>query len=218
MREKVVIYGAGQFGQLVCHYLSESEDFEVAGFCVDTPKQEDFLGLPLVAAKDLEQRFPPQDYRLFLAIGYADNNRTRARIFCDVQDRGYRMITYVHPSVRVWPNMNLGENVFIFEDNTLQPFSQIGDNVIIRCGNHIGHHTKVESHCFIMQHAVISGNVLIQPFCFIGSNATLRDGIRIEEGCTIGPNALIMKSTESGESYVVEPTSSNSRTTDQIKF
>ena len=49
----------------------------------------------------------------------------------------------------------IGENCFIFEDNTIQPFVVVEDNVILWSGNHIGHHSVIKNHNFVSSHVVI---------------------------------------------------------------
>ena len=51
----------------------------------------------------------------------------------------------------------MGDNCFIFEDNTVQPFVTLGNNLVLWSGNHIGHHSTLRDHCFISSHVVISG-------------------------------------------------------------
>ena len=50
---------------------------------------------------------------------------------------------YVSSKASVWPGFKPGENCFILEDNTMQPFVVIGDNVTLWSGNHIGHHARI---------------------------------------------------------------------------
>ena len=50
-----------------------------------------------------------------------------------------------------------GDNCFILEDNTVQPFVTIGNNVTLWSGNHIGHDSVIEDDCFISSHVVVSG-------------------------------------------------------------
>jgi len=90
----------------------------------------------------------------------------------------------------------VGDNCFIFEDNTVQPFVTIGNNVTLWSGNHIGHHSVIHDHCFIASHVVVSGGVEIGEQCFIGVNATLRDHIRVGARCVIGAGALLLDHAE----------------------
>jgi UDP-3-O-[3-hydroxymyristoyl] glucosamine N-acyltransferase len=96
----------------------------------------------------------------------------------------------------------IGDNCFIFEDNTIQPFVTIGSNVTLWSGNHIGHHSTIKDHCFIASHVVVSGGVEIGECTFIGVNATLRDHIKIGERCVIGAGALLLADAEPEGVYI----------------
>ena len=97
--------------------------------------------------------------------------------------------------VRSLTDYPIGDNCFILEDNTIQPFVRIGNNVTLWSGNHIGHDSIIEDHCFLASHTVVSGNVHIHPYCFIGVNATLRNSITIAPETLIGAGAIIMEDT-----------------------
>ena len=82
----------------------------------------------------------------------------------------------LHATCRTTPP---GDNCFILEDNTIQPFVTIGNNVTLWSGNHIGHDSVIEDHCFITSHVVVSGHVRVGARSFLGVNATLRNAITI---------------------------------------
>lgn len=220
MKEKVLIVGAGLFAEVIHCYLSSDGRYEVVAFAqskeyITNPA---FLSLPVVPLESLEENFAPGSCKIFIAIGYKNVNSVRADIFTQLKARGYAFISYVHPGVKLWPNNKIGENCFIFEDNTIQPFVEIGDNTILWSGNHVGHHSKIGRHCFIASHAVISGSCQIGDYCFIGVNATLRDSITVAPSCIIGAGTLLMKSTKEKEVYVADPTKPFRRNSDQINF
>ena len=96
----------------------------------------------------------------------------------------------------------IGENCFIFEDNTIQPFVKIGNNVILWSGNHIGHHTTIEDHNFISSHVVVSGQCLIKSNCFIGVNSTIGHAVEVAEETLIGAGSVITKNTDKLSVYV----------------
>ncbi len=198
MVKNVVIVGTGDFARVAHVYLSRDTDWNIAAFAVHERyvTEPTFRGLPLVKLETLVETHPPCDYELLVAIGFSGVNAARAAVFKEVRASGYQCVTYVNSRVCQWGEVSLGQNVFIFENNVLQPFVTIGDNVIIWSGNHIGHDATVGDHCFIASHAVISGNVKIGPRCFIGVNATIRDGVDIAEECVIGAGALVLANTE----------------------
>ena len=65
----------------------------------------------------------------------------------------------------------VGENSFILEANTLQPFVNIGNDVVLWSGNHIGHHSIISDHVFFTSHVVLSGNCVVGSNCFLGVNS-----------------------------------------------
>ena len=115
---------------------------------------------------------------------------------------GYRLASYVSSRATVLNEGRIGDNCFIFEDNTIQPFVTIGDNVVLWSGNHIGHHSTIKDHCFIASHVVVSGGVEIDEQCFIGVNATLRDHIKIGARCVIGAGTLLLADAEPEGVYI----------------
>jgi sugar O-acyltransferase (sialic acid O-acetyltransferase NeuD family) len=143
---------------------------------------------------------------MFVAIGYSRTNRARRAVYEQCKQKGYELITYVSSRAERAAEVELGDNVFVFEHNVLQPYVRIGNDVILWSGNHVGHDSTIGDHCFVASHAVISGNVTIGEGCFVGVNATFRDGVTVAPDCVIGAGALIMKDTEPGGVYSVKGT------------
>jgi acyl-[acyl carrier protein]--UDP-N-acetylglucosamine O-acyltransferase len=83
-------------------------------------------------------------------------NNMRKAVYEQGKEMGYEFISYVSSKATVCDN-KIGDNCFILEDNTLQPFTEIGNNVVMWSGNHIGHHGKIEDHVFFTSHVVLSG-------------------------------------------------------------
>lgn len=205
---KVVIFGLGSFAEVAYYYLCKDSSYRVVGFTADEKfcrgvKRK--FGLPVVPFEAVEEVFPPDKYKMFIAVGYNKLNRVRAEKYVEAKEKGYQLISYVCSKAIVWDNVEFGDNVFIFESNVIQPYVKIGSNVIIWSGNHIGHHSIIGDHVFISSHVVISGGCKIGNYCFIGVNATLRDGVRVADDCIIGACAYINKDTERGGVYVGIP-------------
>ena len=114
----------------------------------------------------------------------------RAKKCTEAKAKGYELVSYVNSKISAFPDFNCGENCFILEDNTIQPFARIGNDVTLWSGNHIGHHATIGDHCFLASHIVISGGVEVGEYTFIGVNATLRDHIKVGPRCIIGAGTL----------------------------
>jgi sugar O-acyltransferase (sialic acid O-acetyltransferase NeuD family) len=212
------MFGAGDIARLAHHYLSKDTDSQIAAFTVDREyrSEESFLGLPLVDFEEVAERYPPSQFSMFVALSYTKMNRVRAEKYYRAKELGYELVSYVSPRCSYLSDQPVGDNCFILEDNTIQPFVTIGNNVTLWSGNHIGHDSVVEDHCFISSHVVVSGHVRIGPYCFLGVNATLRNSITIAEGTLIGAGAVIMKDTVPKGVYVAARTERFPKPSDEM--
>lgn len=201
---KIIIFGIGDVAQLAKYYFEIDSPHQPVCFTIDKEylKEESFEGLPIIPFDTIESIYPPSEYQMFIAIAYGDMNRLREKKFYEAKQKGYHLVSYISSRCSYMSQYKCGENCFIFEDNTIQPFVQIKDNVIIWSGNHIGHHSIIHSHNFISSHVVISGHCEIEPNCFLGVNSTLAHWVKIAKGTLVGAGAVITKNTEPDSVYV----------------
>jgi sugar O-acyltransferase (sialic acid O-acetyltransferase NeuD family) len=201
---KLIIFGTGEIAELAHYHFTKDGRHEVVAFTVDAGYKtcDSFKELPVLEFADVHKVYPPESHLMFVAVSYSSMNKVRAAKYAEVKARGYRLASYISPRATIYDNVEMGDNCFVFEDNTVQPFVRIGNNVTLWSGNHIGHHSTIGDHCFVASHAVISGGVRIEPYCFIGVNATIRDHVVIAEENVIGAGALILKSTKPREVYL----------------
>jgi sugar O-acyltransferase (sialic acid O-acetyltransferase NeuD family) len=145
-------------------------------------------------------------------------NRVRASKYAHMKHLGYRLVSYVSTRCSFLTRHPPGDNCFILEDNTIQPFVTIGRNVTLWSGNHIGHDSVIGDHCFISSHVVVSGHVRIGEGCFVGVNATLRDSITVGDYTLIGAGATIMKNTPPRSVYLGHRAERFSKTSDDMEL
>lgn len=195
--KQLIIVGDAAFAEIAYEYFTYDSPYSVAGFAVERAylTKESLFGLPVVALEEVEKRFAPGEHEAFVALTYAQLNRVRARLCGVMKERGYRLASYVSSRAFVWRNVQVGENTFIFEDNTVQPFVTIGSDVILWSGNHIGHHSAVEDHCFISSHVVVSGFCRVGAYTFMGVNATVANNVTIGKDNFVGLGAVIAHDT-----------------------
>ena len=217
---RLVIFGAGDIARLAHYYFTRDSEHEVAAFTVDQKyiEEDSFLNLPLVAFEDVAKRYPPQHYKMFVAMSYAKMNKLRAEKYYQAEALGYDLVSYVSSRCSLLTEYPVGDNCFILEDNTIQPFVKIGNDVTLWSGNHIGHDATIDDHCFLASHIVVSGHVHIHPYCFIGVNATLRNSIEIAPETLIGAGAIIMKNTEPKGVYLPQRAELSKKKSDEIEL
>lgn len=206
--KKLIIFGVTDAGELAHYYFSRDSNHKVVAFSVDANylKSEKFCGLPVIPFEEVAKNYPPESHEFFVALGYSKLNQVRKDKYFAVKALGYRLATYISSRATVLNDGRIGENCFVLEDNTIQPFVTIGNNVTLWSGNHVGHHSMINDHCFLASHIVVSGHVEIGEACFIGVNATLRDHITIGEKSVIGAGTLILSDVETGGVYIGDAT------------
>jgi len=217
---KLVIFGAGDIARLAHYYFTRDSQHQVAAFTVDRQYRHDdaFLGLPLVDFEAVSGRYPPAEYEMFVAISYAKMNQVRAEKYSRAKELGYHLASYVSTRCSFLSDHPVGENCFILEDNTIQPFVQIGNDVTLWSGNHIGHDSVICDHVFIASHIVVSGHVTVGEYSFIGVNATLRNSITIAPHTLIGAGAVIMKDTVERGVYLPQRATLFEKRSDEVEL
>lgn len=201
---KLIIFGLGDIAQIASYYFSIDSEHEVVAFTVDKEyvSAKEFEGKPVIAFDEIEKKYPPTEYKMFIAISYVKMNKVRTEKYNQAKSKGYELVSYISSRCTYLSQFPCGDNCFIFEDNTIQPFVKIGNNVTLWSGNHIGHHSIIDDNNFISSHVVVSGHCHIHSFCFIGVNATLGHKVTVAEETLIGAGVVQTKDTVSKGVYV----------------
>jgi len=216
--KQLVVFGAGDLARVAQFYFSRDSEYEVVAFTV----HESFIqctecdGLPLVAFESVEERYPPERFEMFVAVGTRQLNKVRAEVCRAARDKGYRLATYLSSKALYLGEVNRGDNCLILEGAVIQPFVKIGSNVVVWSGSHIGHHAVIEDHCFLAPHAVLCGFVRVGEYSFIGANACVKHRVAIAPGCLIGAGAVILRDTKPGTAHLVKGTRAFALSAEQV--
>ena len=215
--KKLIIVGAGEFEHIAYEYFTDDSEYEVVAFAVEEQylkeTTDEETGLPIVAFEKLQGIYPPNLYETFVAVTYVKLNRARRKLYRQCKQMGYTCASYVSSHSFFWKNATIGENSFIFEDNTIQYHVSIGNNVILWSGNHVGHRSVIHDDCWLTSHVVVSGFCEIGSGCFVGVNATLGDNVSIADDVVLGAGALTVKSLDKKAGvYIGSPAKPMNRT------
>ncbi len=205
--KKLIIIGTGETACLAYEYFTHDSEYEVAAFAVEGAyySESTFCNLPVCRLENIDEHYPPSEFTAFVALASGRLNRDRTKLYLSLKEKGYQLASYVSSKAFVWHNVKIGENCFILENNTLQPFVEVGNNVILWSGNHIGHRSKILDHCFITSHVVISGFCTVGEYSFLGVNSALADNTILAKDNFIGMGAVINKNTEENTIYTGNP-------------
>lgn len=198
--KKLIIFGDSAFAEIAYEYFTHDSNYEVVAFTVSEKYlvNKFLFNLPVVPYENVEILFPPTEFYMHIALVYNSLNRLRRHFYLDAKSKGYALANYLSSKSFVWRNVEIGDNVFIFENNTIQPFVKIGSNNVFWSGNHIGHHSIIGSHNFISSHVVISGFCNIGDSNFFGVNSTMGNNLNVGSDCLIGSFVHIVKHVSDG--------------------
>ncbi len=203
---KVVLFGAGGGADTAYRYLTKDSPHEVVAFTVDglCKDRDTYHGLPVVEFENVQKLYPADDFKMFILLGFDDMSRLRIQKYKEAKAKGYSCISYVASDIFRIEEIQVGENCFILEKQTINLDVKIGNNTVMWSGNHIGDRTIIEDNVWISSQVVIGGDVRIGEGSFIGMNATIAHNVSVGQRNFIGAGALIAKSTKDDGVYVQE--------------
>lgn len=200
MARPLVIFGTAEIAQLARYYFENDSDRKVVAFTADDAfvEADEVQGLPVIPFSRIKEKFAPGEADMHVALSYRGLNKLRQEKFEQAKAAGYALASYVCSKSVTWPDISVGENCFILENQTIQPTVKIGNNVMIWSGNHLGHGCSIGDHTYIASHVVVSGHCKIGQRCFFGVNATLRDFLNIGDDVFIAMQAAVGQDVPAG--------------------
>lgn len=190
--KNIIIFGGGKIGYAVAHYIRQWQLFEIATHVVDEQYVDmNPMGLEVVSSDKVLDRFPPQKYSAFVALGYHDLNIFRAEKCLQLASLGYDLVDVVNPDAP--SDLKVGGNCFVAAGETIQPGCKVERNGFVWNGATIGHNCVVGEDAWITGGASIGGNVKVGRASFVGIGATIGNGVVIGRNCVLGAGALCVK-------------------------
>lgn len=201
--KKVILFGTSEGSKLMYLTLLHDPSYEVTAFTVDSKyiSEAEYCGLPVVPFEEVRNIYPPETYCMLITVLANDMNKVREQKYHEAKALGYELMSYIHPTAIVAPEVEIGDNCFIFEGVIIRPDVLIANDTILMAGVFIGHDTTIEAHCFIASRAVIMGAVRVKSNSVIGPNATIMEELTIGNESLIGGGCVIMKNTNEKEVY-----------------
>ena len=220
--KEVIIFGITDLAEVLAYNLENDEQYKIAAITVDkrylkNPQGGVLQKYPCVPFETIEQEYPNEKYEFFICVGYSHMNEGRKSAYQRIKEKGYRVLTYIHPTALVQTH-ELGEGNLVFENVTIGSFCSVGVcNIFYPC-SHVAHHTEVGDYNFFAISCSVAGHVQIGNQCFIGNNSSTRDKISISDKTLIGAGAYMACSTEPGDVFVPERSVKLAKKSDQIEL
>ena len=198
--KNLIIFGTSEIAELAYFYFTNDSDYKVVAFTVDDEFVDNdmLLGLPVIAFSEISYKFPSDENDMHVALSYTRLNQLRQEKYEQAKGSGYKLASYICSKSVAWSDLEIGDNCFILENQTIQPTVTIGNNVMLWSGNHIGHGTVVRDHVYVSSHVVIAGHCDIGKRCFLGVNSTIKDFTKVGDDCFITMDASVINDLNEG--------------------
>ncbi|WP_310993556.1 hypothetical protein [Aequorivita marina] len=216
--EKVVIYGTGHHAEVIAYEMKAYNLHDVVAFTV----KEEYLdktelnGLPVVPYEELKEVYPPDQFKMFIAIGPQHVNRSRENMFNDAKKRGYSLVNCICPTPYKSEDLIVGENVYLDYASQISRFVEIGNNVII-IASQIGHHCKINDNAFVSG-SIMAGNINLEKNVFIGLGSTIGPNITLGKHTVVGLGCVISKNTAPASVYSNQSTRKQTFDSSRLKL
>lgn len=199
----VIIFGNSSYSVMIAEYVKQFTELDICCFTVNKEYVVDnvIFDLPVVDFENIEERYDPSKYKFLIALGHKNMNSLREKIFNEVEEKGYEIINFIHPSALINAN-EIGKGNIFLENVFIGPHAKIGNGNIFWNGVNISHNACIGSYNYFSPSTVIAGNIKISNNCFFGTNCTIRDGLNICDKTLVGAACYLSNDTLENEVYV----------------
>ncbi len=205
--QNVIIFGITDLSEVLIYHLERDTRYRIAAITADKEyirehSRGGVLGqYPIIPFELIEEKYSQNEYAFFICVGYSKMNEGRKSIYRRIIEKGYQVLTYVHPMALVQTEQ-IGDGCLFFENVTIGSYCSVGScNIFYPC-SHIAHHTRIGDFNFFAISCSIAGYVEIANQCFFGNNSTTRDKIKISDKTLIGANAYLDHNSKEGSVIV----------------
>ena len=199
MGKRLVIIGASGHGKVIADiaqkngytdivFLDDNKavkncgDYAVVGMCADAAKYAD------------------RDF--VVGIGAAG---IRRRIQKELDEKGLRIVSLVHPNATVAADVALGKGTVVMAGAVINPGSRIGTGCIVNTGATVDHDNRIADYVHISVGSHLAGTVSIGTGAWIGAGAIVSNNIKICADCVIGAGAVVVNDLTEPDTYIGIP-------------
>lgn len=161
---KLIILGAGGYGQTVADIAEQSEDYEEIHFLDDNSTADNVIG----KCEDFKNY---KDCAIYPAFG---NNQMRLDWIERLEEENITIPVLIHNTAYVSPKTKLGNGTIVLPHAVINTNCIIEKGCIINCGAIIDHGCIIEQGCHICLGAIIKAENRIKQLTKIEANEVVQ--------------------------------------------
>ena len=188
---RILIVGAGGFGREVLHWARHTwPDLSaaVSGFLADAPRSEGDRDMPPVIG-DPSRHVPAPGEGFLLAVGIPE---VRRRLAEQLEARGARFLTLVHPTAVVAPNADIGAGTIVCPFAVVSDNTRLGRCVLLNYHSSLGHDASAGDFAVLSPYATLGGDAHVAEDVFLGMHASVGPGRRVGPRSKVSANSCAL--------------------------
>ena len=201
--KKIVVFGIGDFSDIIVDMIQNKLDLSVEGFVIDDEYYANNIwkGKPVVPLSRIKENYPKENYSIVLGMIGDRLFDLRAVKFRYLKELGYKIENIIHPSATI-SYETIGEGNIFLENSCVAFGSVIGDGNIFWPLSCVNHHGKIGSFNNLSPSVSLAGGVTVGDHCFLGCNSTYNNRIIVHDYTFVGAGSYISCNTEPYGVYV----------------
>lgn len=197
--KKIIILGAGGMGREMYNVVSAcvagKEDMVIKGYIDDNLHSLDnFKDYPPILGTIKDYK-PEADEYLVCSIGDVS---TKRKIINEMESRGGKFITMIHPLAVVHTNAEIGEGTIIDKFAVIGTDTKIGKYCLIQVGTVVGHDVTIGDNTRIDCHCTLVGGVGIGSDVCIHTSSVINHKVVVGDGAMVGAISFVIRNVKAG--------------------
>jgi sugar O-acyltransferase (sialic acid O-acetyltransferase NeuD family) len=200
-KKKIVIFGGGGHGKVICDILLEAGE-KVLGFLDEDAgkKGSKVCGLPVLGSWDAVAG--RKDVAVALGIG---NNHIRRKVYERAKKEKLAVAQAVHPRAAVSRFAQVGEGVVIMAGAVVNPYAILETGSCVNTGATVDHDCTLSAFAHLWPGAHLAGTVFVGEEAYIGTGVSVIPGIKIGSRAVVGAGAAVIRDVPEGVTVVGVP-------------
>lgn len=163
--KKLLILGAGGFGQTIAEVAELLGNWESISFVDDRWPEQQWAGCyPIVSNIQNLSLIKQQDFEAIIAVG---NNQIRQKWHQLLLDLTIPLTSIIHPHTVISPSVKFGQGVCIMAGCIIGANTIIQDGVILNLGTLLDHDVIVGNFAHLSVGVKVASNNIISAFSFL---------------------------------------------------
>jgi sugar O-acyltransferase (sialic acid O-acetyltransferase NeuD family) len=162
-------------------------------------------GVAVEGGDEVLAQLDPGVVALCIGVGSMPGKPRRAELFAACRERGFEVLSLLHPSAVIAPRHVFGAGVQVLAGAVLQTGVQLGDNVIVNTRASIDHDCVIANDVMIGPGAVLCGQVRLAEAAYVGAGAVILPATHIGVRAVVGAGAVVMRNVAAGTTVAGNP-------------